>query len=135
MDDSQIARLLGSIKIIAVVGCSRDISKDAYKVPEYLQRHGYKIIPVNPLTSYVLGEKSYKLASEIKDRVDIVLVFRPSEDVLSIVQDVLKMENKPRLVWMQLGIQNQEAANLARENGIDVIENRCIKIEHNRLLN
>ena len=134
MDDTQIGRLLGSIKTIAVIGCSRDISKDAHKVPEYLQRHGYRIIPVNPLTAQVLGEKSYKLASEIKDRVDIVVVFRPSEDVLGVVQDVLKMGNKPRVVWMQLGIQNADAAKLAEENGMQVVQNKCIKIEHQRLV-
>ncbi len=134
MDDSQIARLLGSVKNIVVVGCSRDISKDAYKVPEYLQRHGYRIIPVNPLTAQILGEKSYKTASEVGDKVDIVVVFRPSEEVLTVVQDVLKMEYKPKLIWMQLGIQSTEAAKLAEENGIQVVQNRCIKIEHQRLL-
>lgn len=134
MDDSEIGRLLGSIKTIAVIGCSRNIEKDAYKVPQYLQRHGYRIIPVNPITAQVLGEKSYKLASEIKDKVDIVVIFRPSEDALAVTQDILKMEDKPRLIWLQLGIQSDEAAKLAQENGMQFIQNRCIKIEHQRLL-
>ncbi len=134
MDDQEIARLFGSIKTIAVVGCSRSIDKDAYKVPEYLQRHGYRIIPVNPLTAQVLGEKSYKTASDVKDKADMVVVFRPSEEVLQVVQDILKMEYKPKLIWMQLGIQNAEAAKLAEESGIQVVQNKCIKIEHQKLV-
>ena len=117
---------------MAVVGCSRDQEKDAHRVPKYLKEHGYKIIPVNPSAEEILGEKVYKTLSEIKEPIDIVDVFRPSEECLDVAKEAVKIN--PKVIWMQLGIKNEEAAKLAEKNGIKVIMDRCIMIEHKRLI-
>lgn len=131
-EDEKIKEVLTRYKTIAVVGCSRNPEKDAHKVPKYMKEHGYRIIPVNPFANEILGEKAYKSVSEIKESVDIVDVFRPSEEVLEVVKEALKI--RPKVVWMQLGIKNEDAAKLAEENRIDVVMDRCIKIEHERLI-
>jgi predicted CoA-binding protein len=100
-------------------------------VPKYLKEKGYKIIPVNPFAEEILGEKVYKNLSEIKEEVDIVDIFRPSEECLGIVKEAIKL--KPKVIWMQLGIENKEAEKLAKENKIKVVMNKCIMREHQRL--
>jgi predicted CoA-binding protein len=131
LTDKELKEILRSSKTIAVVGCSRDPEKDAYKVPKYLKEKGYKIIPVNPFAEEILGEKVYKNLSEIKEEVDIVDIFRPSEECLGIVKEAIKL--KPKVIWMQLGIENKEAEKLAKENKIKVVMNKCIMREHQRL--
>jgi predicted CoA-binding protein len=131
LTDKELKEILKSSKTIAVVGCSRDPEKDAYKVPKYLKEKGYKIIPVNPFAEEILGEKVYKNLSEIKEAVDIVDIFRPSEECLEIVKEAIKL--KPKAIWMQLGIENKEAEKLAKENKIKVVMNKCIMREHQRL--
>lgn len=131
-DNKRIKEILQKSRTIAVVGCSRDPEKDAYKVPKYLKEHGYKIIPVNPFAEEILGEKVYKTLSGIKEPIDIVDIFRPSEECLDIVKEAIKMNLK--VIWMQLGIKNEEAAKLAEKKGIKVIMDRCIMIEHKHLM-
>jgi predicted CoA-binding protein len=133
VDDAQIIKILKESKTIAVVGCSRDHEKDAHRIPKYLKEHGYRIIPVNPFADEILGEKSYKKLSEIKEPVDIVNIFRPSSEALAIVEEAVKMKIKPKVIWMQLGIINEEAAKLAEKNGITVVMNKCMMMEHRRL--
>ena len=130
-DDEKIGKILIESKTIAVVGCSRDPEKDAHRVPKYLKEQGYKIIPVNPFADEILGEKVYKNVSEIKEPVDIVEIFRPSEDCLQVVKEAIKI--KPKIIWMQLGIKNEEAAEFAEENGIKVVMDRCMMKEHQKL--
>jgi uncharacterized protein len=133
--DSEIRRFY-DLKNIAVVGMSRNEEKPAHFVPKFLVEHGYNIIPVNPTTAEVLGRKSYPAISKIPDdlNIDIVDVFRRSEDVPDVVEDAIKKKGI-KLIWMQLDISNEEAERKAKENGIDVVYNRCMLEEHKRLFN
>ena len=128
--DEEIKQIF-SLKKIAVVGMSRHTTKAAHFVPKYLTEQGFDITPVNPNTDKILGEKSYPSLSSIDHPIDIVDIFRPSEQVLSVVQDAIKL--KPKVIWLQEGIHNSEAEELARSNGIMVIFNRCMLAEHQRL--
>jgi uncharacterized protein len=103
--------------------------KPANFVPKYLIENGYNVIPVNPATREVLGKKSYASISEITEQVDIVDVFRRSEDVQPVVDDATKKEGI-KVIWMQSGRYNKDAERKAKENGIDVVYNRCMKVEH-----
>ncbi|MEW6294713.1 MAG: CoA-binding protein [Candidatus Diapherotrites archaeon] len=132
INDKQIIEILKESKAIAVVGCSRDPEKDAHKVPKYLKEHGYKIVPVNPFADEILGERVYKTISEIKEPIDIIDIFRPSAECFQIVKEALEL--KPKVIWMQLEIKNMEAARLAEGSGIKVIMDKCIMIEHKRLI-
>jgi len=131
-EPEELKGILKSAKVVAVVGCSRDPEKDAHSVPAFLQQRGYRIIPVNPFADEILEEKAYKLISDVKEKVDIVEVFRPSEDVLEVVKEAIKI--KPKVIWMQLGIINEEAAKLAEKNGIKVVMDHCMRIECKKLL-
>lgn len=124
----KITELLKSSSKIAIVGISNDPEKPSYKVAEYLKNNGYKIIPVNPKYETVLGERCYKNLSEIPEPVDIVDVFRKKEDILPIAEEAIKL--KPKIFWMQLGIENQEAKELLEKAGIYVVENTCLKVFH-----
>jgi uncharacterized protein len=128
---SDIQEIL-KLKNIAVVGMSNTEGKPANFVPKYLIEHGYNVIPVNPTTIEVLGRKSYASISEISEQVDIVDVFRKSEDVPPVVYDAIKKKGI-KVIWMQSGIYNEEAEMKAKENGIDVVYNRCMKVEHSLL--
>jgi uncharacterized protein len=128
---SDIRKIL-ELRNIAVVGMSNTEGKPANFVPKYLIENGYNIIPVNPTTSEVLGRKSYASVSEIPEQVDIVDVFRRSEDVPIIVEDAINKKGV-KVIWMQSGIYNEEAERRAKENGIDVVFNRCMKVEHSML--
>jgi predicted CoA-binding protein len=119
-------------KNIAVVGMSKNEGKPAHFVPKYLIEHGYNVIPVNPTITEVLGRKSYPSIADIPDNVDVVDVFRRSEDVPPVVNDAINKKGI-KVIWMQSGIYNEEAERKAKENGIDVVFNRCIMVEHNRL--
>jgi predicted CoA-binding protein len=130
--DEEIEAILRASRTIAVVGCSRDPEKDAHRVPRYLQEQGYRIIPINPQAEEILGERAYPSLGEVKARVDIVQVFRPSEQAYAVVQEAIKL--RPKAIWMQRGIVNEEAARLAEERGIAVVMDRCMMAEHKRLL-
>ena len=130
--DSQIKEFY-QLKNIAVVGVSRNEEKPSHQVPKYLIEHGYNVIPVNPTVTEVLGRKCYPSVAAINERVDVVDVFRKSEDVPAVVDDVLKKKDGIKVFWMQLGIYNEDAERKVKENGIDVIYNRCMMEEHKRL--
>src|SRR5215216_3432152 len=132
---SEIREIL-RMKNVAVIGMSNTDGKPANFVPKYLIENGYNIIPVNPTAREVLGRKSYASISEVPEQVDVVDIFRRSEDVPSVVDDVIKNKKKEtKVVWMQSGISNEEAERKAKENGIDVVYNRCMMEEHKRLFN
>ena len=129
--DEEIIEIL-NLRKVAVIGMSKHQEKAAHFVPKYLSENGFDIIPVNPNSDEILNKKCHKEINDIKDDIDIVDVFRPSEDVLSFVKDAIK--KNPKVIWLQEGIHNEEAENLAREHGIDVVFNRCMLAEHQRLM-
>ena len=131
--DNEIRKMY-NFKNIAVVGMSRDPVKAAHFVPKYMIERGYNIIPINPSANEILGKRTYAKVSDIKSQVDMIDVFRPSEDVYSVVEDSVK---KPgvKVIWLQEGIHNAEAEKMALDNKIDVVFNRCIMAEHMRLFN
>ena len=129
--DNEIKKFF-EMKDIAVVGMSKNPDKPSQFVPKYLIEHGYNIIPVNPTTDSILNKKSYQTVSGIPQDVQIVQIFRKSEDVLEVIQDVVKKRGV-RLIWMQEGIYNSEAEKLARSHDMDVVYNRCMMEEHRRL--
>ena len=129
--DDEIKNFL-SLKKVAVIGMSRNKSKAAHFVPKYLLENGFDIIPINPNSDEILTKKCYKEITEVEGNIDIVDIFRPSEDVLPFVREAIK--KNPKVIWLQEGIHNEEAENLAREHGIDVVFNRCMLAEHQRLM-
>lgn len=128
MEETKIRNLLARAKVIAVVGLSDRPERDSHGVARYLQRAGYRVIPVNPQVAEVLGEKSYANLREVPGRVDIVDIFRRPEFVPEIVEAAIEIGAKA--VWMQLGVVHEEAAARARAAGLDVVMDRCIAIEH-----
>ncbi len=123
--------ILEQVKVLAVVGLSRRESRPGYYVPAYMHAAGYRIIPVNPYLEEALGEKAYPDLLSIPEPVDMVVIFRRSEDVPPVVDEAIEIGAK--VVWMQLGIINEEAATKARAAGLQVVMNSCIKIDHQRL--
>lgn len=132
MTDKDIKRTLKEYKTIAVVGLSQNEDRPSYNVAKYLKSQGYMIIPVNPNAREVLGEVSYPDLKSIPEKVDIVDIFRRSEDVLPVVDEAIAIGAK--VVWMQEGIINQEAAERARKAGLEVIMDRCMLKEHMKLI-
>jgi predicted CoA-binding protein len=122
-----------TLKNIAVVGMSKNEDKAAHYVPKYLIDHGYNVIPVNPTATEILGRKSYPTVSSIPDKIDIVDIFRRSEDVPSVVEDTIKKEGI-KVIWMQEGIYSEKAEKMAKEKDISAVYNRCMMAEHRRLL-
>lgn len=131
--DNEIRKMY-NFKNIAVVGMSRDPVKAAHFVPKYMIERGYNIIPVNLSANEILGKRTYAKVSDIKPQVDIIDVFRPSEDVYSVVEDSVKKPSV-KVIWLQEGIHNAEAEKVALDNKINVVFNRCIMAEHMRLFN
>jgi len=128
--DEQIKKIY-ALKNIAVVGMSKNPEKAAHYVPKYLTEQGYNIIPVNPTADEILGKKCYPSLLDIPVPIDIVDVFRPSDQVKPVVEEAIKI--KPKVVWLQEGIYDPEAESLAKKAGIDVVFNRCMLAEHQRL--
>lgn len=124
---SDIEKIL-SMRVIAVVGLSKDTTKPSHYVPKYMQEQGYRIIPVNPTAKEILGEKCYKSLSEVGESIDVVNIFRPSNEVMPIVREAIA--KKAGAIWMQEGIKNEEAAGEARKHGLLVVMDRCIMKEH-----
>jgi uncharacterized protein len=121
------------LKNIAVVGMSKNEDKAANYVPKYLIDHGYNVIPVNPNATEILGRRSYPTVSSIPDKIDIVDIFRRSEDVPSVIGDAIKKEGI-KVIWMQEGIYSKEAERMAKDKDISaVVYNRCMMAEHKRL--
>ena len=125
-----ILELLKNYKTIAVVGLSSNPMRPSFGVMEYMQFVGYRIIPVNPNETEVLGEKSYARLEDVPEKIDIVNVFRRAEEVPPVVESAIRVGAKA--VWMQSGIENEEAAERARAAGMMVIEDACILVEHRR---
>ncbi len=125
------AKILSTVRVIAVVGCSRNEGKPSYDIPAYMQREGFRIIPVNPNAESILGEKCYKRLSDIPFKVDIVDVFRPSSEALAITKEAF--EAGVMKVWLQLGIYSEEAAAYAASKSMEIVMNRCIMVEYNKI--
>ena len=140
MNKNGIKEILTNYKTVAVVGLSREPGKESHRVSAYLKQHGFHIIPVNPLADEILGEKSYKslldIPPEKQKTIEIVDIFRPANDVYPIVKEAIKLKQKvgkPYVVWMQLGIVNEEAEELARKAGLTVVMDKCIMVEHHHM--
>ena len=127
-----ILEILKNYKTIAVVGLSSDPRRPSYGVTEYMKGAGYRIIPVNPNEREVLGEKSYARLEDVPGKIEIVDIFRRAEEVPPVVESAIRVGAK--VVWMQLGIENEAAAEKARGAGLIVIEDACILVEHRKRL-
>ena len=125
-----ILEILKKYKTIAVVGLSSNAMRPSYGVTEYMQSAGYRIIPVNPNETEVLGEKSYAQLEDVQEKIEIVNVFRRAENVPPVVESAIRIGAK--VVWMQLGIENERAAEKARAAGLTVVEDTCIFVEHRK---
>jgi predicted CoA-binding protein len=134
-NDAYIRGILNTVKTIAVVGVSPKTSRPSYFAFKYLLERGYRMIPVNPgqAGGELLGRKIYASLADIPEPVDMVDIFRNSEAALGVVREALALDPKPRVIWMQLGVRNDEAAALAEAAGLKVVMNRCPKIEYGRL--
>ena len=134
-DDGYIRGILNTVKTIAMVGVSPKDSRPSYFAFKYLLERGYRMIPVNPglADKDLLGQKAYARLADIPEPVDMVDIFRAAPFAVPIVEEALKLQPRPRVVWMQLGIRNDAAAALAEQNGLKVVMNRCPKIEYGRL--
>ena len=131
MDDSaKVRRILLRYHTLAVVGLSAQWHRPSYFAAKYMQEHGYRVIPVNPMYDEILGEKCYKSLRDIPGKVDIVDCFRKSGEIPALAEDAIAI-GAP-VLWMQLGVENAEARARAEAAGLEVVENRCVKIEHGR---
>jgi predicted CoA-binding protein len=130
-DIAQLRRILRECRTVAVVGLSAQWHRPSYFAAKYLQEHGYRIIPVNPAYESVLGERCYKTLADIPDPVDIVDCFRRSEEIPALAEQAIAIGAK--VLWMQLGVRHAEARAKAEAAGLEVVEDRCMKIEHARL--
>lgn len=130
--NSPLEPLLKNAKRIAVVGVSDKPFRDSHRIARYLQQAGFELLPVNPLLSEVLGQKVYASLAEIPEPVDIVNVFRRSEEVPDLVEQAIAAGAKA--IWLQLGVIHEPAAEKAREAGLSVVMDRCIMVDHARLL-
>ncbi|MDP8955673.1 MAG: CoA-binding protein [Actinomycetota bacterium] len=129
--DDRLREILAEAKTIAVVGLSSSPSRASHGVARYLQNHGYRIVPVNPHETEVLGEPAYPSLTDLPEKVDVVDVFRRPEYTVEVAEEAVKVGAK--MFWLQSGIVNDEAARIAREGGLDVVMDACMKIEHQRL--
>jgi len=130
--DADVRRILEH-DTVAVVGCSSTPGKDAHEIPKYLQAQGYEIIPINPTTDEVLGRPAYDSLADVEEDIDIVDVFRPSPEVAGIVDEAL-VRNDVKVIWLQLGIHDDDAVSRAEAAGLRVVQDRCMKPEHQRLV-
>ena len=128
---SHLRRILKDNHTIAVVGLSADWYRPSYFAAKYMQEHGFRIIPVNPKYNEILGERCYPDLASIPDKIDIVDVFRKSEDCAPIAKDAAAIGAKA--LWLQIGVMNDEARQIAEAAGMDFVQNRCVKIEYSRL--
>jgi len=131
-DIAGIRRILRTSRTIAVVGLSEKWYRPSFFAAKYMQDHGYRIIPVNPSYQEVLGERCYRSVTDVPEPIDIVDCFRKPEEMVPIARDAVKIRAK--VLWMQLGIRNAEAAKIATDAGLDVVMDHCVKIEHARIL-
>lgn len=135
-DDKGLRELL-SMDPVAVIGCSSTPGKAAHEIPKYLQRHGYEVIPVNPNADEVLGREAYDSLADVAEDVELVDVFRPSEEVAGIVDQVIERREARgdvRGLWLQLGITDDDALARAEDADLLAVQDRCMKVEHGRLI-
>ena len=130
--DEELREIL-ELETIAVVGCSATPQKEAHTVPKFMREHGYKIIPINPYADDIFGVEPYDSLSDVKEEIDIVNIFRPSEEVSEIVDEAIERDDVD-VVWTQLGIRDPEAGKRVEEAGKRYVESRCLKVEYGRLL-
>jgi predicted CoA-binding protein len=132
MDDiNTLRRILRESRTLAVVGLSADWFRPSYFAAKYMQEHGYRVIPVNPKYESILGEKCYKALRDIPEKVDLVDIFRKTQDVMPIAEEAIAIGAK--VLWQQLGVKSEAAAAKARAAGLEAVMDRCVKIEHGRL--
>jgi predicted CoA-binding protein len=129
-DSEKIRRILRTSRVIAVVGLSAQWHRPSFFAAKYMQEHGYRVIPVNPQYDSILGERSFKSLRDVPEKVDIVDCFRKSAEIPAIADDAIAIGAK--VLWMQLGVENEAARAKAEAAGLEVIDNRCVKIEHGR---
>lgn len=132
--DAEIRDLLRRVRSIAVLGIKEAPEEDAHRVPAYLQSRGYRVLPVNPGLSRVLGERAVASLGELSEAVDLVNVFRAPQHVPAHVEEILALSPRPAAVWLQLGIRHDEAARRLEDAGIAVVQDRCLMVDHGRLL-
>ncbi|NNC77713.1 MAG: CoA-binding protein [Woeseiaceae bacterium] len=130
-DINTLRRILKQSRTLAIVGLSANWYRPSFFAAKYMQEHGYRIIPVNPAYEEVLGEKCYPSLKEVPEEIDIVDCFRKSQDIEPIAKQAIEIGAK--VLWMQLGVVNEKVATMAREAGLEVVQDRCVKIEHGRL--
>jgi predicted CoA-binding protein len=131
-DVAGLTRILAQSKTIAVVGLSANWYRPSYFAAKYLQEHGYRVIPVNPNYAEVLGERCYPSVAAIPEPVDVVDAFRKADEMPALAREAVA--KGARVLWMQLGVRNEGAARIASDAGLDVVMDRCMKIEHARIL-
>lgn len=130
-NDAELRRILQETRTIAVVGASASEDKEAHSVPAYLQEHGYRVIPVNPSHDEILGVPAVGSLEDVDEEVDVVDVFRPAEETPEIARQAVAIGAK--VLWLQLGIENEEAARIAEAGGLEVVMDACMKRNHARL--
>ena len=130
--DAELREILG-LERVAVVGCSATPGKDAHEIPKYLLEHGYDVVPVNPFADEVFGREAFDSLADVPGEVDLVDVFRPSDEVAGIVDAALERDDV-KVIWTQLGIRDDAAAEKAESAGKRVVQDRCMKVEHQRLV-
>lgn len=130
--DAELREVLARRRV-AVVGCSATPGKDAHEIPKYLLEHGYDVVPVNPFSDEVLGRTAYDSLADVDGEVEVVDVFRPSDEVSGIVDEAIERDDV-EVVWTQLGIRDDDAAARAENAGLRVVQDRCMKVEHARLV-
>ena len=130
-DVAGLRRILMECKTIAMVGLSANWYRPSYFAAKYLQEHGYRVIPVSPRYDEVLGERCYPSLADIPESVDIVDCFRRAEEIPALAEQAVAI--KAKVLWQQLGINNEEATRIAEDGGVDVVADRCMKIEYGRL--
>ena len=131
-DDEELKQIYADTKTIAVVGASASEEKAAHTIPRYLQREGYRVIPVNPRGGEILGEKVYEKLEDVPETIDVVDVFRPSEETPGVARDAVTVGAK--VLWLQEGISSDEAERIATEGGLKVVMDRCMGATHHRLI-
>ncbi|WP_433628433.1 CoA-binding protein [Halomicrococcus sp. NG-SE-24] len=130
--DDELRQIL-ELDTVAVVGCSTTEGKDAHEIPKYLREHGYDVIPVNPYADEIFGRRAYDSLADVEEGVDVVDVFRPSDEVAGIVDAAVERDDAD-VIWTQLGIRDDEAAERAENAGKRVVQDHCMKVEHQRLM-
>lgn len=137
LDDKDVLGIFERSETLAVCGMSRDKNKTAHRVPAYMKTRGYEVIPINPFADTIIGRKAYARVAEVPHAIDILNVFRPGPQVLPIVREAVQRRQEQGdigVIWLQMGIYNDEAMRLARDAGVAFIQDKCIYVEYNRLV-